>query len=386
MRPEMGEKMGAINRRKALGALTGAAMAASTAVSRAAPRHSASVGPNLSRGINLSHWFAQSMNGYGVDHLARFVTRPDIARIAAAGFTHVRLGIEPDAVFAPSGAPKLNETVTARLLEALAMITSEKLGIVLDMHPVGASKDRYQSSEGADRLVANWVLLARRLAPIAPDQLALEILNEPEPLNRETWWALQERIVVALREVAPKRQLVVNAGGWSGAEDLTKREPYRHDGLIYTIHHYAPLLFTHQAADWTWDVAGRIKDLAWPIAPEMAESASAAAASSPSDRAILQDQIARGQFTEALLLAPLTQLAAWSESHGKLPIYVGEMGVFRGAPREARLRWLAASRRAFASHGWGWALWDNSADFGLVSRDSRQFDEATLVALGVTRA
>lgn len=385
MMPGINGKAGAIDRRTTLGALTGLAMAASTAVSKGASQHSASppAGPNLSRGINLSHWFAQSMNEYGADHLTRFVTRPDIARIAAAGFTHVRLGIEPDAVFAQSGAPALNETVTALLLAAIAMITSEKLGVVLDMHPVGASKDRYLTSAGASRLVANWTLLAQRLTSVARDQLALEILNEPDPLSGEAWWTLQDRIVIALREIDPQRQLIVNAGGWSGAEDLTKREPYRHDGLVYTFHHYAPLLFTHQAADWTWDVAGRIKDLAWPIAPEKAESASAAAASSPSDHAILQDQIARGQFTEALLLAPLTQLAAWSQSHGELPIYVGEMGVFRGAPRDARLRWLSASRRAFADHGWGWAHWDNSPDFGLVSRATRQFDKATLLALGV---
>ncbi|MFC2254412.1 glycoside hydrolase family 5 protein [Labrys portucalensis] len=377
-------KAPSIDRRCALGTLAGLALTASMPASRASdpkPR-----GPDLSRGINLSHWFAQSQEGYGADHLTRFITRPDIARLAAAGFTHVRLGFEPDAVFAQSGKPALDETVSAHLNEAIAMIASQKLGIVLDMHPVGASKERYLKSEGAERLVANWRLLARRLVSVPQDQLAFDILNEPEPLKGEAWWSLQERLVKAIRGVDPTRALIVNAGGWSGADDLVLLTPYRYDGLIYTIHHYGPLLFTHQGTDWTWQVAERVHGLTWPIAPDLADRASATAVSSPSDRAILRDQITKGQFTEAFLLAPFEQLAAWSSRHGKLPIYVGEFGVYRNAPHDARLRWLAASRQAFADRGWGWAHWDNSAAFGLVSADTGQFDRATLRAFGMLPA
>ena len=206
---------GWINRRAAIGALAGLAATGSAVRSRATPRPSSpgAQGPDLSRGVNLSHWFAQSHNGYGADHLARFVTSADIARIAAAGFTHVRLGVEPDALFAPSGKPALNEAVMARLLDALTMIGSRNLSVVLDMHPVGASKDRYLTDEGAGRLIDNWRLLAQRLTPVAHGQLALELLNEPEPLRDDAWWKLQERIMSAIRGVDPLRWLVVNGGG-----------------------------------------------------------------------------------------------------------------------------------------------------------------------------
>ena len=375
---------GWINRRAAIGALAGLAATGSAVRSRATPRPSSpgARGPDLSRGVNLSHWFAQSHNGYGADHLARFVTSADIARVAAAGFTHVRLGVEPDALFATSGKPALNEAVMTRLLDALTMIGSRNLSVVLDMHPVGASKDRYLTDEGAGRLIDNWRLLAQRLTPVAHGQLALELLNEPEPLRDDAWWKLQERIMSAIRGVDPLRWLVVNGGGWSGVDELASRQPYAQDRLIYTFHHYAPLLFTHQGADWTWDVAGRTRDLTWPVATTAAEQASAAAA--PSDRPVLQDQIARGQFTEAFMLDAFARLATWSQRHGRPPIYVGEFGVYLKAPREARLRWLSASCAAFARYGWGWTHWDNSAAFGLVSPDNRAFDDATLRALGGT--
>jgi endoglucanase len=344
--------------------------------------------PDLSRGVNLSHWFAQSFEGYGAQHLDRFVTQADIARIAAAGFGHVRLGFEPDIVFAREGAPALDEAMVARLVGAVEMIAATHLAVVLDMHPVGAAKDRYLTPAGADRLVANWTLLAKRLAAIDPGRVAFEILNEPEPVKGDAWWQLQGRIVTAIRAVDANRTLVVNGGGWSGIEDLVARTPYPHERLVYTVHHYAPLLFTHQGADWTWDVAGRTHGLGWPIAPEDADAASQAALAQDGDRATLRDQIARGLFTEAALTQQFASLAAWSDSHGRPALYCGEFGVYlKAAPPEAPLRWLAASRAACESHGIGWALWDNTRDFGFLAKGTgREIDAGTLQALDLGKA
>ena len=364
-----------VDRRFVLGALTGLAVGSSVS---AAP---APGGPDLSRGVNLSHWFAQSFEGYGQDHLDRFVTREDVRRIAAAGFSHVRLGFEPDIVFGHGSKPALNEPVVAQLADAIAMIMAERLCVVLDMHPVGASKDRYLTPEGADRLVANWALLARRLASLDTDRVAFEILNEPEPLRGDVWWQLQSRAVAAIRTADRLRTIIVNPGGWSGVDDLLGRIPYEQDRLVYTVHHYAPLLFTHQGADWTWDVAKRVAALDWPIAPDAAGQASKAATSLDSDRATLRDQIAHELFTPEALAQQFDHLATWSEHHGKLPIYVGEFGVYvKAAPRQARLRWLAASRDAFERHGWGWAIWDNSRDFGFITAGGA-IDQPTLQAL-----
>jgi hypothetical protein len=374
----------AVGRRRVLAGLGGLLALSATA----APRRADAGGePNLSRGVNLSHWFAQSFEGYGAAHLDRFVTREAIASIAAAGFSHVRLGFEPDIVFAREGAPALDEGVMARLAGAIGMITAERLAVVLDMHPVGASKDRFQTAPGAERLVADWALLAKRLAPVDPASLALEILNEPEPLKGDAWWQLQGRILAGIRAADPRRTVIVNAGGWSGIDDLVARTPYAQDRLVYTVHHYAPLLFTHQGADWTWDVAGRVHGLGWPLAPEAADAATNAATGQEGDRAVLRDQIARGLFTEAALAEQFARLAAWRRSHGNPAVYCGEFGVYlKAAPPEARLRWLAASRAACESHGVGWALWDNSRSFGFLAEGGGgEIDAGTLRALHLGR-
>jgi hypothetical protein len=54
----------------------------------------------LRRGINLSHWFAQSPGGdYSAKHLRGHTTRGDLDLIRRLGFDHVRFTVEPAPLF-----------------------------------------------------------------------------------------------------------------------------------------------------------------------------------------------------------------------------------------------------------------------------------------------
>src|ERR1044071_180140 len=65
----------------------------------------------LRRGINLSHWFAQSSNNdYSKAHLESHTTPADLTLIKALGFDHVRFTNEPAPLFDDRDDPsKLNE-------------------------------------------------------------------------------------------------------------------------------------------------------------------------------------------------------------------------------------------------------------------------------------
>jgi len=365
-----------------------ASLATLAAVGFASPRSwAAQTSPavRLGRGVNLSHWFAQSDQGYGLRHLTSFVQPDELRSIAKAGFSHVRLGLEPTAIFTSErGRVQVVEPVLAALLEALARIRAEGLAAVLDLHPVGRAKEALLTPAGADGLVASWAALAGAVKDWSGPALILEILNEPDPLKGEAWWVLQERALAAIRTAGARGPVVANGGSWSGVEDLVARAPYADDGVIYTIHCYAPLLFTHQAATWTWDVAAQIRGLPWPASPEAAEGVAAAATRDERARGFLRDQIAAGDFTREALDAPLARLAAWQDQHGRPPIYVGEFGVYaKDAPAEARIAWVRAAREAFERRGWGWALWDNGSDFGLRQAGTGVLDPTMLRALGV---
>ncbi|MBV9077400.1 MAG: cellulase family glycosylhydrolase, partial [Methylobacteriaceae bacterium] len=370
----------AIDRRAMLAGLAGLAAASGAKIARAAGS-----GPALGRGLNLAHWFAQSEHGYGPDHLASFVRADDLRALAGAGFSHVRLGLEPDALFAEGGGPpRFAEPYLSHLRAALDAIAAAGLTTVLDLHPVGASKNILMTQAGADLFKARWGLLADAMARGGPDRLVLEILNEPYPVSGEAWWTLQADALAAIRTSWSGRPVIVNGGGWSGVEDVAARRAYRDPDLIYTVHVYAPLLFTHQAADWTWDVARTIAGLPWPVAPGDAAAVARAATADERSRTILENQIALGAFTRAALDDELSRLEAWSAAQGHVPIYVGEFGVYaKAAPEPARLAWLRAVRESCEARGWGWALWGSSPAFGLVEAGRRpwRFDAAALDAL-----
>ncbi|WP_375461957.1 glycoside hydrolase family 5 protein [uncultured Enterovirga sp.] len=342
----------------------------------------------LARGLNLSHWFAQSVRGYGPDHLAGFVTDRDLDRLVEAGFTHVRLGLEPSVLFDQTGGePRLVAAVLEALEAALDRIGTRGLATVLDLHPVGSSKEPLLTPAGAGALVDRWAVLARHLASHRGGDLFLEILNEPEPMRGDAWWALQDQALRSIRDAGATGPVIVNGGGWSGVDDLVGRRGYADRNVIYTAHCYAPLLFTHQAADWTWDVAKAIGNLPWPIAPSDAHREATVAATDERARGFLRAEIEGGRFTREALVADLDRLAAWARAEGGAAIYIGEFGVYaKAAPRSARLSWMRASREGFELRGFGWAAWDNSPGFGILASDSRdgRLDSATLTALGMS--
>src|SRR5262252_10834284 len=85
----------------------------------------------LKRGINLSHWFAQSPNGdYSEKHLDTFTTAQDLALIKSMGFDHVRFTVEP-APLIDSGDPgTLQKAYLGRFDHALDLILAEDLAVI----------------------------------------------------------------------------------------------------------------------------------------------------------------------------------------------------------------------------------------------------------------
>jgi len=61
----------------------------------------------LARGINLSHWFAQSPRGdYSAEHLTTYNTERDLDLIARMGFSHVRLTCNEFGVYRKVSPPE----------------------------------------------------------------------------------------------------------------------------------------------------------------------------------------------------------------------------------------------------------------------------------------
>lgn len=338
----------------------------------------------LARGVNVSHWFAQSDSGYAEKQLSTFFTAEDARLLRRAGFTHVRLPVSMEWAFKPGPA---GVAFRSSLVEAVTMINAAGLAVIVDLHPSNDEKKAlFESGADAD-LVNGWRMLAGLLGRHRHADVLFEVMNEPYPFEGERWRTLQAKVIEAIRSVAPGNTVIANPGGWSGVDAFADFIPYAYANLIYTAHIYEPMLFTHQGATWAWIIAGQVAGVDWPIDQSAAADHAARAGLTEDAAKNLRDQIADGQFELAWLLQRMDRLAQWQRQHGNPAVYIGEFGVFQSvAPRPASLRWHQEMRRAFEAHGWGWGLWDYSGGFGVAqpAAPPRALDGALLEALGLT--
>jgi aryl-phospho-beta-D-glucosidase BglC (GH1 family) len=349
---------------------------------RKKPAPSHAIDGVLARGVNLSHWFSHSNNGYGDGHLSSFITEADAALMRGAGFTHVRVPVYMELAFKPEEPQR---AFTAKLVDKVAMLNKAGLAVVVTMDANEDNKNALAESDKALEFIDGWRALARSFANFEPRLVLFELLNEPYPLAGAQWWSLQQRTVEAIRSVAPQNTIIANAGGWSGVEEYTANfSPLADANTIYTAHVYEPLLFTHQGATWVWPVAAGVDGVDWPLDSTATERA---AQTGKTEEAVkqLDYQIGDRQFQVDWLLTLFDKLARWQQRSGA-QIYIGEFGVYRAvAPDLSRLRWLKEVRKAFEARGWGWAVWDYSGGFAITQSNPphRKMDPSVLDALGL---
>jgi hypothetical protein len=81
----------------------------------------------------------------------------------------------------------------------------------------------------------------------------------------------------------------------------------------------------------------------------------------------------------------MKQAADWAQRRG-VPLVCNEFGVYREYSDPAdRAAWLHDVRTAFERNRIGWAMWDYSGSFGLVTKKDGKTvaDESVLKALGM---
>lgn len=83
--------------------------------------------------------------------------------------------------------------------------------------------------------------------------------------------------------------------------------------------------------------------------------------------------------------AEINQAADWAKRNN-VPLICNEFGVFRyGADAQDRIAWIKDVRTSLERHNIGWAMWDYSGSFGVVTKKEgkAELDEATVKALGL---
>ena len=215
-------------------------------------------------------------------------------------------------------------------LETVVLPCARKYGIkvVVDLHvtPGGRTEDRemamFREKEFADAFVETWRRIATRLKGNADAIYGYDLVNEPNQIGRAPidYWTLQRRAAEAVREIDPDTAIVVESNDWDSPGAFAYLSPLRMDNVIYQVHCYRPMEFTHQG------VGGRPVGAVWP---------------DPS----------KG-WDRDLIRRTMAPVRAFQERHGA-KIYVGEFSASTWAPgADAYLRDCIA---VFEEFGWDWS-------------------------------
>jgi aryl-phospho-beta-D-glucosidase BglC (GH1 family) len=339
---------------------------------------------HLHHGINLSEWFAQVYDpkGYTKEHFQTWTTATDIALIKSAGFDHVRLSVNPQPMM--DAARRQNGTAEyfSYLDAAVKMILDAGLAVEIDMHPDSDFKAKLNQDEFVERFADFWRMVAQHYSSWDSDRVFFEILNEPEMRDAYRWYGVESKLATAIRQAAPAHTIIAAGAKWDDNYDMIFLEPLRDANVIYVFHFYEPHIFTHQGATWGAYYWHWLKGLHYPSSPENAAQV-AATIPEPIHRL---DVVRYGQdhWDASRIEAEINQAADWAKQNG-VPLVCNEFGVFRNADPQDRAAWIKDTRTALERHNIGWAMWDYSGSFGVVTKKDGKatLDENTVRSLGL---
>jgi endoglucanase len=346
---------------------------------------------HIRHGINLSEWFAQVWDpkGYTKEHFQSWNTAADIALIKSLGFDHIRLSVNPQPLMdalqrQDAGGQDAGAEYFGYLDSAVKMILDSGLALEIDMHPESDFKQRLATDdEFVERFADLWSTVAKHYATWDSERVFFEILNEPEFKDAYRWYGVEAKLAAAIRRAAPQHTMIAAGARWDDDHDLVFLEPLADPNVIYAFHFYEPHLFTHQGATWSVYYWHWLKGLSYPSSPQ---NAAQVAATLP--EAVDRLQVIRyGQdhWDASRIEAEINQAADWGRQH-RVPLICNEFGVYRKyADPQDGAAWIKDVRTTLERHQIGWAMWDYSGSFGLVTKtDGKPIpDEAIVKALGL---
>lgn len=321
--------------------------------------------PALKRGVSLSNWFSDSAR--------QSLSANDFQTIAKAGFDFVRIPVNPEfwgfSLFDAASGRVLFDF--SKVDQAIALARDNGLTVVFDVYAGdGFMGQLEQDPKGELGFIALWRRLAEHYKDYPPGRIAFEILSEPpyaaDPVK---YMVMISGVVSAIRAVAPKNIVIVDAPGGGAIDGLEGLTAVADENIYYGFHYYEPYILTHQGLR-TLPIHGRalryVRQLPYP-ASAMKSGADYApnAADSIGAKKEISDYASAGWDAEhiAARIGRASDWAAANHTH----VICTEFGIVRNfADPAVRYQWIADTRKALEADKIGWAVWDYADAFGIT--------------------
>lgn len=296
------------------------------------------------KGFNFGGWFSQC--DYSKERLDSFITEDDFKKVAEWGADHVRIPVDYNIFENADGTYKKDGF--ERIENAVRLCMKYGLNTVIDLHKTaGFSFDNYGESESGffenaelqERFYRLWEQLAQRFAAYE-NNVAFELLNEiTDSAFIDEWNRISQECIKRIRKYAPRNFILVGSYWNNSAEAVKDLAPPADDRVVYNMHCYEPLKFTHQGAYWT----------------EMINQ---------NDRFSFDEAEITPDFFEKLFKSAIEK----AKKHG-VHLYCGEYGVIDICSPEDTLKWFRCINTVFEKYGISRCAWNyKEMDFGFSDK------------------
>ena len=323
-------------------------------------------GFEIRTGVNLGLWLSQSEKR-GLERDS-FIIESDFNKIKTIGFDHVRLPIDEVQFWHENGQQQ--EAAFDLLHKAIDWAKKADLKVIVDLHIIrshyflGKSNTLWTDLKEQDKICTLWNQLSAHLKQYPEDFLAYELMNEAVADDPEDWNRLINKMVQSIREIEPKRTIIIGSNKWQSPHTFPfLKIPQNDSNLVLSFHFYEPFGLTHYQTPWNdiKDFTGKVN---YP--GQVAD---------PSDIDNFREKTgkdinwAMGYYDKEVIRDKIKVAINVSQNLG-LPLYCGEYGIYKLTPREPGLRWYLDLVAVFKENNIAYAHWLYKGDFPIVDNDS----------------
>jgi endoglucanase len=283
-----------------------------------------------------------------------------ISDLRRAGFTFVRLAVEPEFLLRPDAS--VDPQRIALVTETATRFERNGLGVMIEIHPAHWRLEKSETDRA--KLLLIWRGLAPALGRLDPRLTFPEVLNEPvfgdDPA---AWEALQGTVLAVIRGLLPNDTVILTGNQWGSLDGLLRLHPLADPNVVYSFHFYEPTSLTTLGAYQHGLDEAALAASPFPVADPARCMASAEAANEATRKEVGWYCI---QHWDAARLKARIALAGEWGRRNNVAVLAGEFGARDRLNRAARQAWLEAARSGFEAAGIGWALWGYDDSFGFA--------------------
>lgn len=332
----------------------------------------------LARGFNLA--------GQLDDANAPLIHRDILHALRDRGMSHIRLPVPAETIMRRFSG----EAEIARTLRNVERIAGEivALGyyVSIDLHPGEKFQrlHRDNATEAVAALKGAWNSLASIISFLPSGRVLAELLNEPD-IDAERWQKEAGQLAAFVRQRLPDTTLIVGPVNWQRADSLPAFKPLDDRNVVYAIHFYDPMAFTHQGHWDPNDPLSSITGLPFPVRGDDAavRNLRGRLVAERKEQALKELDAAIDASSTGDLIARRLEPAMEWQRRTRRPLIVNEFGVLKHhAPKASRSAWIGSVARFAEANCWGWTHWEFAQDFGLLNERQTLEEDVVRALLG----